>query len=60
VRFFASQNDEESVAGINFVDYMTGKPIASCKGADSSGLTKEKEMITAIDKAIEQIKASLK
>jgi hypothetical protein len=60
VRFFASQNNEESVVGINFVDYMTGKPIASCKGAYSSGSTKEKEMITAIDNAIAQIKASFK
>lgn len=31
VRFSASQNDEESIVSVNFVDYMTGKPVASCK-----------------------------
>ena len=33
VRFSASQSDEESVVSVNFVDYMTGKPVASCRGA---------------------------
>ncbi len=60
VRLFAVQNDKESVAGINFVDYMTGKTVASCRGTAVAGSTKEQEMITAINNAIEQIKASFK
>lgn len=33
VRFGVTQNDEESIVTVNFVDYMTGRPVASCRGA---------------------------
>ncbi len=56
VRFSASQNDEESVVSINFVDYMTGRPIASCRGAYGMGWTKDHDMKVAIDRAFEQMK----
>jgi hypothetical protein len=56
VRFSASQNDEESVVSINFVDYMTGRPIASCRGAFGMGWTKDHDMKVAIDRALEQMK----
>jgi len=55
VRFSASQSDEESVVSINFVDYMTGRPVASCRGAYGMGWTKDHDMRVAIDKAFEQM-----
>jgi hypothetical protein len=55
VRFSASQSDEESVVSINFVDYMTGRPVASCRGAFGMGWTKDHDMKVAIDRAIEQM-----
>ena len=56
VRFSASQSEDESVVSINFTDYRTGKPIASCRGAYGMGWTKEKDMREAINRALEQIK----
>jgi len=56
VRFSASQSEDESVVSINFTDYRTGKPIASCRGAYGIGWTKEKDMIEAINRALEQMK----
>lgn len=56
VRFSASQNDEESIVSVNFVDYMTGKPIASCRGAFGLGWDKNGDMKGAINRVVEQIK----
>ena len=56
VRFSASQNDEESIVSVNFVDYMTGKPIASCRGVFGLGWDKDGDMKGAINRVVEQIK----
>lgn len=56
VRFSASQNDEESIVSVNFVDYMTGKPVASCRGAFGLGWDKNGDMKGAINRVVEQIK----
>ncbi len=56
VRFSASQSEEESVVSINFTDYRTGKPIASCRGAYGFGWSKENDMRVAINRALEQMK----
>lgn len=56
VRFSASQNDEESIVSVNFVDYMTGKPVASCKGAFGLGWDRNGDMKGAINRVVEQIK----
>lgn len=56
VRFSASQNDEESIVSVNFVDYMTGKPIVSCRGAFGLGWDKDGDMKGAINRVVEQIK----
>lgn len=56
VRFSASQNDEESVVSVNFVDYMSGKPIASCRGAYGLGFDRNGDMKGAISRVVEQIK----
>lgn len=56
VLFSASQNDEESVVSVNFVDYMTGKPVASCRGALGLGWDRNGDMKGAINRVVEQIK----
>ncbi len=55
VRFAATQNDDESVVSVNFVDYITGKPVASCRGAFGLGWSKNNDMKVAIDKVAAQI-----
>jgi hypothetical protein len=56
VRFSASQNDDESVVSINFVDYLTGVPVVSCRGAYGMGWTKNDDMRVAISNAVKQMK----
>lgn len=48
VRFGVTQNNEETIVSVNFVDYLTGKPIASCRGAYGLGLGKDGDMEGAI------------
>lgn len=55
VRFSATSNDDESVISVNFVDYMTGKPVASCRGAFGLGISRQHDMSVAINKVTEQI-----
>jgi hypothetical protein len=56
VRYSASQSSAESVVGINFVDYLTGRPVASCRGAYAMGWNEEHDMRVAIDNALIQMK----
>lgn len=60
VRFSASQNDEESVISVSFVDYMTGKPIASCRGAWGLGWDRNGDMNGAVNRVTKQIKELFK
>lgn len=60
VRFSASQNDEESVISVNFVDYMTGKPIASCRGSWGLGWDRNGDMNGAVNRVTKQIKELFK
>jgi len=60
VRFSASSNSDESVVSVNFVDFMTGKPVASCRGADMLGLTENGEIKKAVKKVAKQIKELFK
>lgn len=60
VRFSASQSDEESVVSINFTDFKTGKPIASCRGAYSIGWSRENDLKVAKERAFEQMKIIFK
>ncbi|MBP5420267.1 MAG: hypothetical protein J6Y72_10705 [Bacteroidales bacterium] len=55
VRFAASQSDEESVISVNFVDYTTGRPIASCRGAWGLGLDKDGDLVGAIKRVEKQM-----
>jgi len=60
VRFSASQNEDESVVSINFTEYKTGKPIASCRGAYAFGWSKQNDMKVATNRAIEQVQILFK
>lgn len=60
VRFSANQTEEEAVVSVNFVDYMTGKPVASCRGAWGVGISKNSDMNGAINRVIKQIKKLFK
>ena len=57
VRFSASQARDESVVTVNFTDYATGKPVASCRGAFGFGLTSSQDLQMATKKVAEQITA---
>ncbi len=56
VKFAASQDEREAVVGVNFIDYMTGRPIASCRGTCNVGITKHAYMVGAIKQVQKQIK----
>lgn len=56
VRYTATQNDAESVVSINFVEYLSGRPVASFRGAYGLGFGVEQDMNRAINNAIEQMK----
>ena len=55
VRISTNQESEQSI--VNVVDYMTGKPMASCRGVSGVGLYKKKELMNAVKSAAKQIKA---
>lgn len=60
VRFSASQNNDESVISVNFVDYVTGKPVASCRGAWGLGWDRNGDLNGAISRVTKQIKELFK
>lgn len=33
VKYGVSQNEQETIVTVNFIDFMTGRPVASCRGA---------------------------
>ncbi len=36
VKYGVNHSEEETIVTVNFIDYMTGRPVASCRGAYSS------------------------
>lgn len=56
VHYAATQDVNESIVSINFVDYLSGRPVASFRGAFGMGMTSEQDMDIAIKNAIEQMK----
>lgn len=56
VKYSATQSEQESVVSITFVDYLTLRPIATCRGAYGFGWTEEQDMNVALDRAKEQVK----
>lgn len=55
VRFGVTQNDDESIVTVNFVDYMSGRPIASCRGAFGLGMDRQGDFNGALKRVAEQI-----
>ncbi len=55
VRFGVTQNDDESVVTVNFVDYYSGRSIASCRGAYSLGMDRQGDFNGAIKRVASQI-----
>ena len=55
VKFSATSNEDESVVSVNFVDYMSGKPVASCRGAYGLGFGRQQDMNGAINRVIDQV-----
>lgn len=57
VKLAATQTSDESVVTVNFTDYATGKPVASCRGAFGWGLSMEQDLQAAIKRVSGQINA---
>lgn len=55
VRFGVTQNDEESIVTVNFVDYFSGRPVASCRGAFGLGIDRQGDFNGAIKRVASQI-----
>ena len=55
VKYGVNQNDEEAIVTVNFIDYMTGRPIASCRGAFGLGIDHAGDLKGAIKRVARQI-----
>lgn len=55
VKYGVTQTEEESIVTVNFIDYMTGRPIASCRGAYGFGMSCDADLRGAIKRLASQI-----
>lgn len=55
VKYGVNQKEEETIVTVNFIDYMTGRPVASCRGAYGWGLDESGDLKGAIRKVSKQI-----
>jgi hypothetical protein len=56
VKYGVNIRQEETVVTVNFIDYLSGRPVASCRGAYSTlGISSSADMKGAIKRAEEQI-----
>ena len=56
VKYGVDISDEESVVTVNFIDYLTGRPIASCRGAYTTlGFSVTADIKGAIKRVAKQI-----
>ena len=55
VKYGVTQNDEETIVTVNFIDYMTGRPVASCRGAYGLGISHAGDLNGAIKRVAKQI-----
>ncbi len=58
VKYGVTISKEETVVTVNFIDYSTGRPIASCQGAYTSLLSVNEEIKGAIKRVAQQIAAT--
>lgn len=54
VKYSVNQN-EEAIVTVNFIDYMTGRPVASCRGAFGLGIDHAGDLKGAIKRVAKQI-----
>ena len=55
VKYGVNQTEDESIVTVNFIDYMTGRPVASCRGAFGLGLDYSGDLRGAIKRVAKQI-----
>jgi len=55
VKYGVSQYVEESIVTVNFIDYNTGRPVASCRGAFGFGMDQAGDLKGAIKRVAKQI-----
>ncbi len=55
VKYGVNQKDDETIVTVNFIDYMTGRPVASCRGAFGLGLDHGGDLKGAIKRVAKQI-----
>ena len=56
VKYGVDISDEESIVTVNFIDYLTGRPVASCRGAYTSlGFSVSADLRGAIKRVAKQI-----
>ncbi len=55
VKYGVNQNDDEAIVTVNFIDYMTGRPVASCRGAFGLGIDHAGDLKGAIKRVAKQI-----
>ena len=55
VKYGVNQNNDGAIVTVNFIDYMTGRPVASCRGAFGLGLDNAGDLKGAIKRVAKQI-----
>ncbi len=55
VKYGVNHDNTEAIVTVNFIDYMTGRPVASCRGAFGLGIDHGKDLKGAIKRVAKQI-----
>lgn len=55
VKYGVNVKEDETIVTVNFIDYLTGRPVASCRGAYSLGLSHDSDLKGAIKRVAKQI-----
>lgn len=55
VKYGVQQTKEEAIVTVNFIDYMSGRPVASCRGAYGLGFDRAGDLKGAIKRVAKQI-----
>ncbi|MDE6804453.1 MAG: hypothetical protein K2J29_07465 [Muribaculaceae bacterium] len=55
VKYGVSNDNLETIVIVNFIDYMTGRPVASCRGAFGLGIDQGSDLKGAIKRVAKQI-----
>lgn len=58
VKYGVTQNETEAIVTVNFIDYMTGRPVVSCRGAYGFGLDRAGDLKGAIKRVSQQISST--